>query len=51
LELSVVERIDEDLELHAKKKKLLRLVDAELRPASTLSDNLNALSNQTRSLA
>src|ERR1700752_1281973 len=125
-EPSTVERIDEDLDLHAKKKKLLRLVDAqfladqtpdlpklelqlrqlklddiqleegrprteayvvyvflmlrgfnggckdqqarllleesmtlklwlehlglELPPASTLSDNLNAVSNQTRSL-
>ena len=125
-EPSIVERIDEDLDLHAKKKKLLRLVDAqflagqtpdlpklelqlrqlklddiqleegrprteayvvyiflmlrgfnggckdqqarllleesmtlklwlehlglELPPASTLSDNLNAVSNQTRSL-
>src|ERR1700724_1932175 len=126
LEPSIVERIDEDLDLHAKKKKLLRLADAqflagqtpdlpklqlqlrelkidnieletgrprtdayivylflmlrgfnggckaqhvrllleasitlrlwlehlglELPPASTLSDNLNAVSNQTRSL-
>jgi hypothetical protein len=118
---SIVERIDEDLDLHAKKKKLLRLADAQflagqtsdlpklelqlreveleagrprtdayivylflmlrglgggckdqharllleesitlrlwlehlglqLPPASTLSDNLNAVSNQTRSL-
>jgi hypothetical protein len=126
LEPSIVERIDEDLDLHAKRKKLLRLADAqflagqtadlpklelqlrelkvdevelevgrprtdayivylflmlrglgggckdqharllleesitlrlwlehlglELPPASTLSDNLNAVSNQTRSL-
>src|SRR6202047_3451443 len=126
LEPSIVERIDEDLDLHARKKKLLRLADAqflagqtsdlpklqlqlrelkvdnieletgrprtdayivylflmlrgfnggckdqharllleesitlrlwlehlglELPPASTLSDNLNAVSNQTRSL-
>jgi hypothetical protein len=78
-EPSIVERIDQDLDLHAKKKKLLRLVDEqflagqtpdlpklqfqlrelklwlehlglELPPASTLSDNLNAVSNSTRSL-
>jgi hypothetical protein len=29
LEPSIVERIDEDLDLHAKKKKLLRLADAQ----------------------
>lgn len=28
-EPSIVERIDEDLDLHAKKKKLLRLADAQ----------------------
>ncbi len=94
-EPSIVERIDEDLDLHAKKKKLLRLADAEflagqtldlpklqlqlreleidkialetgrprtdaptlartsggqLPPASTLSDNLNAVGNRTRAL-
>jgi hypothetical protein len=31
----IVERIDEDLDLHAKKKKLLRLVDAEFLAGQT----------------
>jgi hypothetical protein len=31
-----VERIDEDLDLHAKKKKLLRLADAEFLAGQTL---------------
>src|ERR1700751_4840687 len=35
LEPSVVERIDEDLDLHAKKKKLLRLVDAQFLAGQT----------------
>src|ERR1700731_730291 len=35
LEPSIVERIDEDLDLHAKKKKLLRLVDAEFLAGQT----------------
>jgi hypothetical protein len=34
-EPSIVERIDEDLDLHAKKKKLLRLVDAEFLAGQT----------------
>ena len=60
-EPSIVERIDEDLDLHAKKKRLLleesitiklwlEHLGLELPPASTLSDNLNAVSNQTRAL-
>jgi hypothetical protein len=36
LEPSIVERIDEDLDLHAKKKKLLRLADAEFLAGQTL---------------
>ena len=35
LEPSIVERIDEDLDLHAKKKKLLRLADAEFLAGQT----------------
>ena len=35
-EPSIVECIDEDLDLHAKKKKLLRLADAEFLPARPL---------------
>jgi len=35
LEPSIVERIDEDLHLHAKKKKLLRLADAEFLAGQT----------------
>ena len=34
-EPSIVERIDEDLDLHAKKKKLLRLIDAEFLAGQT----------------
>jgi len=34
-ESCIVERIDEDLDLHAKKKKLLRLVDAEFLAGQT----------------
>jgi hypothetical protein len=33
---SIVERIDEDLDLHAKKKKLLRLADAQFLAGQTL---------------
>src|SRR4029077_17213478 len=33
---SIVERVDEDLDLHAKKKKLLRLADAEFLAGQTL---------------
>src|SRR4029077_13942006 len=36
LEPSIVERIDEDLDLQAKKKKLLRLADAEFLGGQTL---------------
>ena len=36
LEPSIVECIDEDLDLHAKKKKLLRLADAEFLASQTL---------------
>src|SRR3984893_1661404 len=36
LESSIVEHIDEDLDLHAKKKKLLRLADAEFLASQTL---------------
>jgi hypothetical protein len=32
---SIVEHIDEDLDLHAKRKKLLRLVDAEFLAGQT----------------
>jgi hypothetical protein len=35
LEPSIVERIDEDLDLHAKRKKLLRLADAEFLAGQT----------------
>jgi hypothetical protein len=35
-EPSIVQRIDEDLDLHAKKKKLLRLVDAQFLAGQTL---------------
>jgi hypothetical protein len=35
LEHSIVERIDEDLDLHAKRKKLLRLADAEFLAGQT----------------
>src|ERR1700740_3830384 len=35
-EPSIVQRIDEDLDLHAKKKKLLRLADAEFLAGQTL---------------
>jgi hypothetical protein len=34
-ESSIVERIDEDLDLHAKKKKLLRLADAKFLAGQT----------------
>src|SRR4029077_20180449 len=34
-EPSIVERIDQDLDLHAKKKKLLRLADAEFLAGQT----------------
>jgi hypothetical protein len=34
-EPSIVERIDEDLDLHAKKKKLLRLADAQFLAGQT----------------
>ena len=36
LEPSIVECIDQDLDLHAKKKKLLRLVDEQFWPARHL---------------
>jgi hypothetical protein len=35
LEPSIVERIDLDLDLHAKKKKLLRLADAQFLAGQT----------------
>ncbi|HTD14103.1 MAG TPA: hypothetical protein VK673_02935 [Chthoniobacterales bacterium] len=35
MERSIVERIDEDLDLHAKKKKLLRLVDEQFLAGRT----------------
>ena len=35
MERSIVERIDEDLDLHAKKKKLLRLVDEQFLAGQT----------------
>jgi len=35
MEPSIVERIDEDLDLHAKKKKLLRLVDEQFQAGQT----------------
>jgi len=37
LEPCIVERIDEDLDLHAKKKKLLRLADAQFLASRSLS--------------
>jgi hypothetical protein len=36
LEPLIVERIDEDLDLHAKKKKLLRLADGQFWPVRLL---------------
>ena len=36
LEPSIVERIDEDLDLHAKKKKLQRLIDVQFLAGQTL---------------
>jgi hypothetical protein len=47
-EPSIVERIDEDLDLHAKKKKLLRLADAEFLASQTL--DLPKLQLQLREL-
>jgi hypothetical protein len=47
-EPSIVERIDEDLNLHAKKKKLLRLADAEFLAGQTL--DLPKLQLQLREL-
>jgi hypothetical protein len=47
-EPSMVERIDEDLDLHAKKKKLLRLADAEFLAGQTL--DLPKLQLQLREL-
>ena len=48
LEPSIVERIDGDLDLHAKKKKLLRLADAEFLAGQTL--DLPKLQLQLREL-
>jgi len=48
LEPSIVECIDEDLDLHAKKKKLLRLADAEFLASQTL--DLPKLQLQLREL-
>ena len=48
LEPSIVECIDEDLDLHAKKKKLLRLADAEFLASQTL--DLAKLELQLREL-
>jgi hypothetical protein len=48
LEPCIVERIDEDLDLHAKKKKLLRLADAEFLAGQTL--DLPKLQLQLREL-
>jgi hypothetical protein len=48
LEPSIVECIDEDLDLHAKKKKLLRLADAEFLASQTL--DLPKLELQLREL-
>jgi hypothetical protein len=45
---SIVQRIDEDLDLHAKKKKLLRLADAEFLAGQTL--DLPKLQFQLREL-
>jgi transposase, IS5 family len=47
-EPSIVERIDEDLDLHAKKKKLLRLADAQFLAGQTL--DLPKLQLQLREL-
>jgi hypothetical protein len=47
-EPSIVERIDEDLDLHAEKKKLLRLADAEFLAGQTL--DLPKLQLQLREL-
>jgi len=47
-EPSIVQRIDEDLDLHAKKKKLLRLADAEFLAGQTL--DLPKLQFQLREL-
>src|SRR5271166_3388927 len=47
-EPSIVERIDEDLDLHAKKKKLLRLADEEFLAGQTL--DLPKLQLQLRAL-
>ena len=47
-EPSLVEHIDEDLDLHAKKKKLLRLADAEFLAGQTL--DLPKLQLQLREL-
>src|SRR5882762_9673762 len=47
-EPSIVEHIDEDLDLHAKKKKLLRLADAEFLAGQTL--DLPKLQLQLREL-
>jgi len=48
LEPLIVERIDEDLDLHAKKKKLLRLADAQFLAGQTL--DLPKLQLQLREL-
>src|ERR1700724_1383146 len=48
LEPSIVERIDEDLDLHAKKKKLLRLADAQFLAGQT--SDLPKLQLQLREL-
>ena len=48
LEPSIVERIEEDLDLHAKKKKLLRLLDAQFLSAQT--PDLPKLQLQLRAL-
>ena len=48
LEPSIVERIDEDLDRHAKKKKLQRLVDAQFQAGQTL--DLPKLQLQLREL-
>src|SRR3979409_296469 len=47
-EPSIVERIDEDLDLHAKKKKLLRLADAQFLAGQT--SDLPKLQLQLREL-
>src|SRR6202049_1237582 len=48
LEPSIVERIDEDLDLHARKKKLLRLADAQFLAGQT--SDLPKLQLQLREL-